>query len=173
MLFEKSKLYKNKLFNSLLILICLILIFIGKLDLIALRNGSGDIQQIGARPYGNYNMVTSFGLMFNNSGNKLNFEKDPSEGNKIRSIDREVKYAYIKIDDLVVYTDPEYSFKNLIDPTENPPFEAIGLDGPTVLNINGQKYAKIVFFNTNNTYNIKYHPERVLNKNIIWNKLSI
>ena len=38
MLFEKSKLYKNKLFNSLLILICLILIFIGKLDLIALRN---------------------------------------------------------------------------------------------------------------------------------------
>jgi len=137
-------------------------------DLIALRNGSGDIQQIGARPYGNYNMVTSFGLMFNNSGNKLNFEKDPSEGNKIRSIDREVKYAYIKIDNLTVYTDPEYSFKNLIDPTENPPFEAIGLDGPTVLNINGQKYAKIVFFNTNNTYNIKYHPERVLNKNIIF-----
>ena len=38
MLFEKSKLYKNKLFNSLLILTCLILIFIGKLDLIALRN---------------------------------------------------------------------------------------------------------------------------------------
>ena len=40
MLFEKSKLYKNKLFNSLLIFICLILIFIGKLDLIALRNVS-------------------------------------------------------------------------------------------------------------------------------------
>ena len=38
MFFEKSKLYKNKFFNSLLILICLILIFIGKLDLIALRN---------------------------------------------------------------------------------------------------------------------------------------
>ena len=38
MLFEKSKLYKNKLFNSLLIITCLILIFIGKLDLIALRN---------------------------------------------------------------------------------------------------------------------------------------
>ena len=38
MFFEKSKLYKNKLFNLLLILICLILIFIGKLDLIALRN---------------------------------------------------------------------------------------------------------------------------------------
>ena len=38
MLFEKSKLYKNKLFNSLLILICLVLILIGKLDLIALRN---------------------------------------------------------------------------------------------------------------------------------------
>ena len=38
MFFEKSKLYKNKFFNSLLILTCLILIFIGKLDLIALRN---------------------------------------------------------------------------------------------------------------------------------------
>ena len=38
MLFEQSKFYKNKLFNSLLILLCLILIFIGKLDLIALRN---------------------------------------------------------------------------------------------------------------------------------------
>ena len=38
MFFEKGKLYKNKLFNSLLILTCLILIFIGKLDLIALRN---------------------------------------------------------------------------------------------------------------------------------------
>ena len=32
MLFEKSKLYKNKLFNSLLIFTCLILILIGKLD---------------------------------------------------------------------------------------------------------------------------------------------
>ena len=38
MLFEKSKFYKTKLFNSLLILICLILIFVGKLDLIAIRN---------------------------------------------------------------------------------------------------------------------------------------
>ena len=38
MFFDKSKLYKNKFFNSLLILTCLILIFIGKLDLIALRN---------------------------------------------------------------------------------------------------------------------------------------
>jgi len=38
MFFEKSKLYKNKFFNSLLIITCLILIFVGKLDLIALRN---------------------------------------------------------------------------------------------------------------------------------------
>ena len=38
MFFEKNKLYKNKFFNSLLILTCLILIFVGKLDLIALRN---------------------------------------------------------------------------------------------------------------------------------------
>ena len=38
MFFEKGKLYKNKFFNSLLILSCLILIIIGKLDLIALRN---------------------------------------------------------------------------------------------------------------------------------------
>ena len=38
MFFEKSKSYKNKLFNSLLILTCLILIFVGKLDLIAFRN---------------------------------------------------------------------------------------------------------------------------------------
>ena len=38
MLFEKSKLYKNKLFNSLLIFTCLILILVGKLDLIAFRN---------------------------------------------------------------------------------------------------------------------------------------
>ena len=38
MIFEKSKLYKNKFFNSLLIFTCLILIFVGKLDLIALRN---------------------------------------------------------------------------------------------------------------------------------------
>ena len=38
MFFEKSKLYKNKFFNSLLILTCLILILVGKLDLIALRN---------------------------------------------------------------------------------------------------------------------------------------
>ena len=38
MLLEKSKFYKTKLFNSLLILICLILIFVGKLDLIAIRN---------------------------------------------------------------------------------------------------------------------------------------
>ena len=38
MFFEKSKLYKNKFFNSLLIFACLILIFVGKLDLIALRN---------------------------------------------------------------------------------------------------------------------------------------
>ena len=38
MFFEKSKLYKNKFFNSLLIITCLVLIFVGKLDLIALRN---------------------------------------------------------------------------------------------------------------------------------------
>ena len=38
MFFEKSKVYKNKFFNSLLILTCLILILVGKLDLIALRN---------------------------------------------------------------------------------------------------------------------------------------
>ncbi len=38
MFFEKSKLYKNKFFNLILILTCLILIFIGKLDLVALRN---------------------------------------------------------------------------------------------------------------------------------------
>ena len=38
MLFEKSKLYKNKFFNLLLIVTCLILIFVGKLDLIAIRN---------------------------------------------------------------------------------------------------------------------------------------
>ena len=38
MFFEKSKLYKNKLFNSLLIFTCLILILVGKLDLIAFRN---------------------------------------------------------------------------------------------------------------------------------------
>ena len=38
MFFEKSKLYKNKFFNSLLILTCLFLILVGKLDLIAFRN---------------------------------------------------------------------------------------------------------------------------------------
>ena len=38
MFFEKSKLYKNKFFNSLLILACLVLIFVGKLDLVAFRN---------------------------------------------------------------------------------------------------------------------------------------
>ncbi len=38
MYFEKGKLYKNKFFNSLLVFTCLVLIFIGKLDLIALRN---------------------------------------------------------------------------------------------------------------------------------------
>ena len=38
MFFEKDKFYKNKFFNSLLIIACLILIFVGKLDLIAFRN---------------------------------------------------------------------------------------------------------------------------------------
>ncbi len=38
MFFEKGNLYKNKFFNSILILACLILIFVGKLDLIAFRN---------------------------------------------------------------------------------------------------------------------------------------
>ena len=38
MFFEKSKIYKNKFFNSILIFTCLILILVGKLDLIAFRN---------------------------------------------------------------------------------------------------------------------------------------
>ena len=38
MFFAKNKLYTNKIFNSLLIVICLILILVGKLDLVALRN---------------------------------------------------------------------------------------------------------------------------------------
>ena len=38
MFFTKNKLYTNKIFNSLLIAICLILILVGKLDLVALRN---------------------------------------------------------------------------------------------------------------------------------------
>ncbi len=38
MFFEKSKFYKNKFFNSLLVFTCLLLIFVGKFDLIAFRN---------------------------------------------------------------------------------------------------------------------------------------
>ena len=38
MFFEKDKFYKNKFFNTLLVFTCLLLILVGKLDLIALRN---------------------------------------------------------------------------------------------------------------------------------------
>ena len=139
-------------------------------DLIAVRVGFGGVQQIGPNPYRDYSMITSFSLMFNNDGNKLNFEKDPSEGLKIRNNDREVKHLYIKISDLLVYTDPSSSkFKNLIDPSESPQTEGIGIDGPSVVDINGQKYAKVVFFNGNNLYNIKYNPSIVISKSPMFN----
>ncbi len=38
MFFEKGKFYKNKFFNTLLVFTCLLLILVGKFDLIALRN---------------------------------------------------------------------------------------------------------------------------------------
>ena len=87
MFFEKSKLYKNKFFNSLLILTCLILIFVGKLDLIALRNLSSFLTDF-LSPISS--LVSKPALELENVINKISTNQDIEE-NQIKPIVNNIK----------------------------------------------------------------------------------
>ena len=113
----------------------------------------------GLRGYRQHGYLTAWPVMFNNEGNKLNFENDPSEGMNIRS-GFEYKNLYIKVKDVLVNSTIGYI--NEMDPEEKYQGYAPAIDGPTVVKINGQKYAKVVFSPQDNFYNIWQYPNRLV-----------